>query len=200
MFLQSDHSLNSVQIDDDELWLRYLEGNEQALSRIFLRYYTRLFRYGVNLIGNECSVKDGIQELFLILWRKRDKISKAQSVEFYLLYSLRRILLRQKARGESLYERNQKYLEETEFSLHSVEEIIVLREQENERYQLFLKAQESLSNRQKEILYLRLQHGLTNKEISEFLDISMQRVKNCMYESIKLLREKVYKYSVEKPV
>jgi RNA polymerase sigma factor (sigma-70 family) len=89
-------------------------------------------------------------------------------------------------------------MEGTKLSFHSAEERIVLKELEDERYQLFLKAQESLTKRQKEILYLRLEHGLTNAEISEFLDISMQRVKNCIYESIKLLREKVYQISVEK--
>jgi RNA polymerase sigma factor (sigma-70 family) len=198
MFLHSNHSFDSAQNSDDELWLIYLEGNQKALGRIFLRHYTRLYRYGIKLVGNESAVQDGIQELFLNLWKKRAKINKAHSVEFYLLHSLRRILFRLKKQGDSIHKRNQKYMEGTKLSFHSAEERIVLKELEDERYQLFLKAQESLTKRQKEILYLRLEHGLTNAEISEFLDISMQRVKNCIYESIKLLREKVYQISVEK--
>lgn len=197
MFLQTNHSFDGVQ-EDDELWLAYLEGRQESLGLIFLRYYTRLYKYGVVLVGNESAVQDSIQELFLKLWEKRSKINKAQSVEFYLLHSLRRILLRQKKQKISIHRRNGEYIKEASNSLQSVEERIIQNEEKNERYQLFLKAQEHLTERQKEILYLRLRHGMTNSEISAFLKISKQRVKNCIYESIKLLKERVYNASVER--
>lgn len=200
MFLQTDHSFDGVQKSDDELWLAYLEGQQKALGRIFLRHYSRLYRYGIKLTGSENAVQDSIQELFLKLWEKRAKINKAYSVEFYLLYSLRRILLRQKEQKISIHRRNGEYIEEASDSFQSIEDRIILKEEKNERYQLFLKAQEHLTDRQKEILYLRLRHGMTNSEISTFLKISKQRVKNCIYESIKLLKERVYHSSVERQV
>ncbi len=196
MFLQTNHT-NGVQ-NDDELWSAYLEGQQESLGRIFLRHYSRLYKYGTILVGNESAVQDSIQELFLKLWEKRSKVNKAQSVEIYLLYSLRRILLRQKEQRISIQRRNGDYIEEFSDSLQSIEDRIILKEEKNERYQLFLKAQEYLSERQKEILYLRLHHGMTNSEISTCLEISKQRVKNCIYESIKLLKERVYQSSVEK--
>lgn len=197
MFLQTDHT-NGVH-EDDELWSGYLKGQQESLGRIFLRHYSRLYKYGIVLVGNENAVQDSIQELFLKLWEKRKKINKAHSVEIYLLYSLRRILLRQKEQRISIQRRNGDYLEEFSDSLQSIEERIIFKEEQNERYQLFLKAQEHLTDRQKEILYLRLHHGMTNSEISAFLEISKQRVKNCIYESIKLLKERVYHASVERP-
>lgn len=196
MFLQTDHSFDQNQMDDDELWKRYLEGQQKALGGIFLRHYSRLFRYGVNLVGDEDAVQDGIQELFLKLWKKRKQIDKADSVEFYLLHSLRRMLLRQMEQTTSFHRRNREYMKEFSHSLQSAEDNIIFRELENERYQLFLRAQEYLTNRQKEILYLRLQHGMTNAEIAEFLNLSMQRVKNCIYESVKILKERIYHSSV----
>lgn len=196
MFLQTNHT-NGVQ-KDDELWSEYLEGRQESLGQIFLRYYSRLYKYGMMLIGNENVVQDSIQELFLKLWEKRSKINKAHSVEHYLLYSLRRIMFRRKEQKISIQRRNGDYIEEFSDSLQSIEERIILREEKTERYQLFLKAQEHLSDRQKEILYLRLHHGMTNSEISAFLEISKQRVKNCIYESIKLLKERVYNSSAEK--
>lgn len=197
MFLQTDHT-NGVH-EDDELWSGYLKGQQESLGRIFLRHYSRLYKYGIVLVGNENAVQDSIQELFLKLWEKRKKINKAHSVEIYLLSSLRRILLRQKEQRISIQRRNGDYLEEFSDSLQSIEERIIFKEEQNERYQLFLKAQEHLTDRQKEILYLRLHHGMTNSEISAFLEISKQRVKNCIYESIKLLKERVYHASVERP-
>lgn len=200
MFLHADHSSDGNRWDDEELWMAYLEGQQKALGRIFLRHYSRLYRYGVKLVDNEGEVQDGIQELFLKLWKKRTRIDKAHSVEFYLLHSLRRILLRQKEQTNSFHRRNREYMEEGPLLFQSTEERIILKEQENERYQLYLMAQKYLTDRQREILYLRLQHGMTNEEIAGFLDLSMQRVKNCIYDSIKLLREKIYHSSVKKHV
>lgn len=200
MFVQSNHSLDSTQKEDNELWLTYLEGQQKALGRIFLRHYSRLYQYGIKLIRNETFVEDGIQELFLKLWTNRTKVNKAHSVEFYLLYSLRRILLRQKEQSISFDCRNGEYAKEYSSSFQSAEAIIIFNEEKNERYQLFIKAQEYLTSRQKEILYLRLHHGMTNSEISIFLNISEQRVKNCIYESIKLLKERIHQSFVERPV
>lgn len=198
MFMHSYHSFDSTQRDDNELWSAYLGGQQKSLGRIFLRYYSRLYQYGIVLTGNESAVQDSIQELFLKLWEKRSKINNAKSVEFYLLHSLRRILLRQKKQKISIHRRNGEYIEGVSTSFPSVEERIIEEEEKNERYQQFVNAQKHLSERQKEILYLRLRHGMTNSEISAFLKISKQRVKNCIYESTKLLREKIYRSSVKK--
>lgn len=195
MFMQTDHSFDRSQMDD-ELWLAYLGGRQEALGRIFLRHYSRLYRYGIKLIGEDAAVQDGIQELFLKLWRQRQQIDKADCVEFYLLYSLRRMLLRQMEQTSSFHRRNREYMEETSHSLQSAEDRIIFKELENERYQLFLQAQERLTSRQKEILYLRLQHGMTNAEIADFLNLSVQRVKNCIYETTKRLREEIFNSSV----
>ena len=121
MFIQSGPSFDRSQKDDDALWLAYLEGQQKALGRIFLRHYNRLYQYGIKLTGNESAVQDSIQELFLNLWEKRSKISKAHSVEFYLLYSLRRIVLRQKEQRISIHRRNGEYIEEAPDSLQSIE-------------------------------------------------------------------------------
>lgn len=196
MFLQTDHAFDRSQEDDNELWKDYLEGKQKALGRIFLRHYNRLYQYGINLSIDDCVVEDGIQELFLKLWKKRKKINEADSVEFYLLYSLRRILLRQKKQSESIHRRNSEYMKDVSFSLQSAEDKIIYGEIESKRYQLFLKAQENLTDRQKEIFYLRMRHGMTNAEIAEFLGLSIQRVKNCMYESVKIIRESIARASV----
>lgn len=196
MFLQTDRAFDRSQKDDNELWKDYLEGKQKALGRIFLRHYNRLYQYGINLSVDDGVVEDGIQELFLKLWKTRKKINEADSVEFYLLYSLRRILLRHKKQSESIHRRNSEYMQDVSLSLQSAEDTIIYGEIESKRYQLFLKAQENLTDRQKEIFYLRMRHGMTNAEIAEFLGLSIQRVKNCMYESVKIIRESIARATV----
>jgi DNA-directed RNA polymerase specialized sigma24 family protein len=44
---------------------------------------------------------------------------------------------------------------------------------------------------------LRLHHGMTNQEISTILNLSVQRVKNYVYETTKELREQIFKNSIK---
>lgn len=191
-FSQPDHSFNSDQLNDEDLWKEFLNGRQEALGEVFLRYYTRLYHYGMKLMHSENMVKDGIQELFLKLWNNRETVDHAQCVEFYLLFSLRRILFEQKKRFEAIQKRDLNYMYINSDSLQTIEENIVAAELEGERYNNYQKAIKLLSGRQKEVLYLRLQHGLTNHEIAMLLNLSDQSIKNYMYEAIKQLRESIY--------
>lgn len=192
MLLQPDDSLDSDQWSDEDLWKSFLNGRQEDLGEVFLRYYTRLYNYGMKLMHNEDMVKDGIQELFLKLWNNRESVDHAQCVEFYLLFSLRRILFEQKKRQKAIQRRDQKYMNMNSDSLKTIEENIVAAELESERYNHYKKAMKLLTGRQKEVLYLRLQHGLTNYEIAMLLNLSDQSIKNYMYEAIKLLKESTY--------
>ncbi|REL33061.1 sigma-70 family RNA polymerase sigma factor [Rhodohalobacter sp. SW132] len=192
MFLQSDHSYNSGQWNDEDLWKEFLNGRQEALGEVFLRYYTRLYNYGMKLMHSDDMVKDGVQELFLKLWNNRESVDHAKCVEFYLLFSLRRILFDQKKKSMSIHRRDQIYMSMNSDTLQSMEESIVEGELESERYRKFNKAMKLLTGRQKEVLYLRLQHGLTNHEIAILLDLSDQSIKNYVYEAIKHLRESIY--------
>jgi len=194
MFLQPDYTSDS---DDEDLWKDFLNGRQEALGEVFLRYYTRLYKYGMKLMYSDDRVKDGIQELFLKLWSNRESIDQAQCVEFYLLFSLRRILFEQVKKDKAIHWRDQKYMNLNSDSLQSIEENILAAELESERYRYFKKAMKLLTKRQKEILYLRLQHGLTNKEIAIILNLSDQSIKNYIYEAIKQLREHIYGLELE---
>ncbi len=200
MFLQHDHSIDLSDWNDEELWNFYLQGRQRALGGLFLRYHTRLFQYGIKLVGNDETVLDSIQELFLKLWKNRENIDFAISVEFYLLLSFRRLLLSQKSQRETLRKREEKYLELVPHSLPSIEESMIAREAESERYEKFREAVQSLTDRQKEVLYLRLHHGMTNHEISMILNLSVQRVKNYVYETTKKLREHIFKKNMKENI
>lgn len=183
---------------DSDLWTAFLSGDDEALGNIFVRYYNRLFLYGMNLTESRSEVQDAIQELFLNLWKHRANINRAHSVEYYLLNSLRRHIFRQKNKNSSIDRLNREYVEESLSFFSSIEDKTIQEEEERERRELFIKVRHNLSERESEILYLRLQHGLTNKEIASILDLSVQRVKNCLYEGTKKMREEICRIALEK--
>ncbi len=50
--------------DNSALWNDFIEGEKDALSKIYHQHVQLLFRYGKKFTSNEELVKDTIQDLF----------------------------------------------------------------------------------------------------------------------------------------
>lgn len=187
MFLNNS-SGKEIKKDAEYLWAKLLSGDREALDALFRFFYSSLYNYGIKLIANEAIVKDGIQELFLRLWSRYDTLSEARSVESYLLFSLRRILLREVDTRRKSSEQNKTYLNDIFSTSFSMEEVITQAELEAERKQALVHAINQLNGRQKETLFLRYYRGLTNTEIAKVMDINRQSVRNNLCRAITSLR------------
>lgn len=188
MFLYDKFKNEEEKKDVDYLWELLRCGNKEALGQLFLHFYTPLFNYGIKITSDEEVVKDGIQELFLRLWKRYFSLDQAKSVETYLLFSLRRILLRQIKNHKKKLERNKEYLDDVFSSSFSIEELMIRKELKEEQKKEVVNAINHLNNRQKETLFLRYSHGLTNSEIAEIMGINEQSVRNNLSRAIKNLK------------
>lgn len=189
MFYPPEKFRDWNKYNDDEVWMALQEGDRAALAELFSRFYSSLFRYGIKLVSDSEAVKDGIQELFLYLWRHRQGLGKAESVEFYLLFSFRRILLKEKKKLTNREKRNWKYSEDFLQYEFSIEHQIIHVETKEKRYRMYQKALDILTDRQRESLQLRVEYGLDNREIANVMDITEKRVRNLIYEATRKLRE-----------
>lgn len=194
MHMQPGNSYERNDGSNHDLWRGLQKGDRQAFSELFSRFYSRLFRYGIKLVSNKEAVQDGIQELFLSLWRNRGGLGDANSVEFYLLFSLRRILFKEKKSTHARQKRNREYKENASPPRLNIEDQIIRIEQKEERYRLYQKALETLTDRQKEALRLRMEYGLNNSEIAEIMVLSEKRIRNLIYEATKRLREQIARF------
>lgn len=195
MFVPSDHDESLQKLQDSELWALFREGNRSAFSVLFLRYYNPLYNYGFKFYKREEDVKDGIQKLFFRLWKDREKLDQAHYVYAYLLHSLRRILLRKKNKLEALHDRNDQYAQMKSYNSGNIEQKIIKKEIRHEQQILFRRAFDSLTDRQKEALILRLDHGLKNKEIAQVMNLTHQRVRNLISQGTKRLKHQVFEIS-----
>jgi len=175
--------------EDEELWNDFLSGDRDAISELFLRYYENLYRYGLKINPCKETVKDSIQELFLRLWKKRQILSAVDSVKSYLIISLRRILLRQLDTYDAWDRRNREYSSEITPSTSAVDELIVESEMQREQKSFVEKSLELLTEKQREVLFLKFYEGYTNSEISEMIDVTYQRVCNITHEALLRLRK-----------
>jgi RNA polymerase sigma-70 factor (ECF subfamily) len=189
MFYRPDNDCDWSKLDDQEVWSALREGDRAAFSELFSRFYSDLFRYGMQLISDKEAVKDGIQELFLSLWRHREGMEEADSVKYYLLFSFRRILLRGKKKLSSKKKRNRKYCEDFLQYEFSIESQIILVETKEKKYKMYQKALDTLTDRQRESLQLRLEYGLDNLEIAKVMNISEKTVRNLIYQATKELKK-----------
>lgn len=170
------------------LWKSFCNEDREALNKLFRIHYGSLIDYGIRLVSDKEAAKDGIQKLFLKLWNNRNSIGTPDSVKVYLIVSYRRILLRGKEQKLNRYRRNQEYLESVFDVTFSKEELIVQNEIVAQKKDELVKGINQLSSRQKETLFLKYFHGLTNKEISEVIGINNQSVKNNLYRALKNIK------------
>jgi RNA polymerase sigma factor (sigma-70 family) len=177
--------LNTAK-EDILLWESFRKGDREAFATLFRNNYELLFRYGGKFTSNSSQLEDSIQELFVELWQAKSR-NAVVSVRAYLLKSLKYKLLktyRQSRITLSAGDNDGTF----EFS-H--EHFLVAGEEEAERKRLVLQALEQLSDRQKEIIYLKFYQDLSYEEVSEIMSINYQAARNLLYQAIKSLKNRL---------
>jgi RNA polymerase sigma factor (sigma-70 family) len=166
------------------LWESFRKGDKDAFADLFRRYYETLFRFGSKFTTDTELLEDCIQELFIELWQAKSA-TPVLSVKAYLLKSLKYKLLRVfRQKGKIL-----PLLDNGDVAFEWSHESLLIAEQENaEKKQMVLNALGRLSNRQKEIIYLKYYQNLSYEEVSEIMNINYQVARNLLYQAIKSLK------------
>jgi RNA polymerase sigma factor (sigma-70 family) len=165
-----------------------MEGDQQAFGQLFRRYYNLLFQYGNKICADTTVLEDCIQELFVELWQKRSK-RPLLSVKAYLLQSLKfKLYASFRERKFSAATGPQ---EDAIFEL-SYESFIIDRENDEEKASSIISAINTLSARQKEVIYLKIYKGLSYEEVSAIMEINYQVVRNLLCQALKTLRKLIH--------
>lgn len=174
--------------EDRVLWQDFLAGELRAFEKLMSDNFRLLFRYGSKFSKDRELVKDSIQDLFMILWEKRDNLSPDAAVKPYLMASLRRLMHRQVSSrtwvgGEALQDEDDYF--EIEFS---VEDDYIRNEATNTRTLQLQKLLNALPRRQKEVVYLKFFQELSRDQIAEVMAVSPQTVSNLLQIAIRHLK------------
>ncbi len=177
--------------DEHVLWLKFLNGDDQVLSLIYLQYSNALFDYGCRFTRDTDLVKDCIQEVFCNLLRTRKNLSETDHVKFYLLKSLKRKILReiQNSDKKLVSINDQDYSFELMLQKNADD---YLNELDDIKQQALAEALNALTERQKEAIYLRFNRGLEYEEISTLLNLNYQSARALIHRAIEKLREVIH--------
>ncbi|GAA5225280.1 RNA polymerase sigma factor [Membranihabitans marinus] len=160
-----------------------INSQRERYNRMFDEHYEMMYRYGMRLLQDKVSVEDGIQNVFMRLWLKKDQLS-IQSESAYLLISLRRELLLNKKNTIDMTPIDEGF--NITFNQNDMLEQEMVGLQRN-RITLLLN---QLSQRQKEIIYLHFYEDRSYQEIASILEVKYQSVLNNLQRAFSKLREK----------
>ncbi len=172
-----------------KLWAKLQEGNLESLGVLYDIYIDELFLYGLQFSKDKNVVMDSIHDLFLNLYKYRKNLASTDRVDFYLMRSLKNIILKriQIARRESAINDQ----ENIPAFQNCVEEGIIANEWEVERSQKLKLALKALSKRQRKGLKLRFTENNSYEEIAERMNVSVPSSRTIIYRAIKTLRKEM---------
>ena len=178
-------------LDDSTLWLNFKKGNDLAFSILYNKYVHKLYSYGMHTCRNKDLVLDCLQELFTVLWDRREKVSDVTCVNYYLFKSFRRLLMNRLTLGKkfliSLGDR-----ESYGFDFApSTEELIIEEERNAERNRKLKSSLNGLTKRQREAIFLKFFNQLSYHEVAAIMDLHVDSVYNLISKSIDILRKKL---------
>ena len=169
------------------LWTAFVQGDESAYAQLYKCYFYELYNYGVKLCQQPDLVKDAIHDLFIDLWKARKKPPRVVAIRPYLFKALCNIIL--KAHRKPLFQ-------VVDLVHHAEQEpsseaTMILHQACQEQQQRLQAALNALTQRQREVVFLRFYSQLSYDEVASVLKISTKATYKLMGRAIELLRQKM---------
>ena len=174
---------------------RLVDGDNTAFEELFRQFYYPMRAYACRFVRSIAVAEDIVQEVFAQLCATREQIAKIRSMKAWLFTAVHNQAtnyLKHKS-VEDNYAQNASAGDAIEQLLqHAVPDNDALLSQETA--QLIKDTVNMLPEQTKRIFLLSRKLHLKNKEIAEFLDISIKTVEKHITVALHFLREKIGQY------
>lgn len=162
-------------------------GDKKAFDKLFLVYYGELCRFAYTFAKDFDHSEEIVQRMFVRIWENRKKLIEPENEKSYLYKAVYNEYLKHR-RSENI--RKQYHLS---YILNKNDDA-----GETTSYQQVLpllnKAIDKLPEKCRQIFVLNKLEGLTQKEIAEYLNISVKTVENQVAIAVSKLREELKPY------
>ena len=172
-------------------WQLLADGEQQGLYECFDIFYDDLYRFGLSLYKNPELVKEGINNLFIELWKIKHKLSDVKNIQQYVLTIYKRVLYKtyiNRTCGMPFDGLDQETIE-AGLTEQSYETILIASQHDEHLKKRLQQALCQLSPRQKEIIRLRYFEQTSIEGIVELTGLTERTIYNTMYNAIKVLKE-----------
>lgn len=178
-------------IDEHELVIRLISGDEDAFCELYAAYKNRLLFFAMKFVKSRDFAEDIFQDAFTIIWQSRRFINPDASFSSYLYTIVRnRILnqIRDLDKEDTLKEHI--LAQAIDYTDDTKEKILA-----NDLREIINKALEKLTPRQREIFEMSREAQMSHKEIADALGISVNTVQEHISVSLRTIRTFLSKYS-----
>ncbi len=173
---------------DFYLWKGFKNGDKDALNVIFRRYYPLLHSYGSKLTQDKALTEDCLQDFFLYLYEHRHNLKDVDTIKPYLFKAFRNRLIKYLKANTNLI--SLETIEKNGLPMEfSAEELMIHQENAQLQSEQILPLLNQLTNKQKELIYLKYYNNLSITDIAEVVGISYQGVLNGLSKTMKKLRK-----------
>ncbi len=178
---------NYKAFTDPELIDLLKEGNQAAFTEIYDRYKDVLHNYAYRWLQDRDAVKDAIQEIFTLIWTKRDSLFPSQNLSGYLYTSVRNGILRKIQQDK----RTEEYISSLQQHINNGENIADYKVRESQLKSIIEKEINALPRKMREVFELSRNEQLSHSEIAEKLGITEQSVRSHVKNALKILRRRL---------
>lgn len=176
-----------VNVAQSTVWRAFKNGNTEALEQIYIEYFDLLCLYGRQFAENDpLLVEDCLQDLFIQLYTNNNKnnLSDTTSVKFYLMKSLRRLILHKR---KNICTKN-KELVDKYCEIENIESRIFKAEINKKQSEVLRDYIRHLPIRQRDAICLRFFGGLEFVDIAEKMNLNVKSVYKVIYKGLDKLR------------
>ncbi|GAB3320945.1 sigma-70 family RNA polymerase sigma factor [Larkinella ripae] len=180
-----------MPVSDETLWRNFKEGHEPAFEELYNRYFKVLYSYASKFTPDKELVRDCIHDLFIELWESRRNLRHTTSIKYYLFKAMRYTMLDQlSAKQRLVFEQHDAVSGSFDF-VPPHEASLVAQQLDDEQKERILKALNTLTQRQKEAIYLKFYNNLSYEEIASIMALNVDSSYNLISKALGVLRKNI---------
>lgn len=183
-------------ISEKEVISNLRKGDKETFEQLFHENYKNLVLYAKKFVMDTEIARDLVQDIFIYLWEKRQKLTINKSLSSYLFRAVRNASINHLKRESN----KENYVKEFLINLNAgsyktsasedVHELVVHKDL-SERIETII---ETLPEQCRNIFKMSRFRGMKNKEIAEIYSISPRTVETQIYRALKVLKENLSPY------
>jgi RNA polymerase sigma-70 factor (family 1) len=176
--------INAHDPSDEMLMELVQSGDRNAYNILFRRYYKDLYAFAYRYFRSKPHAEDAVQDIFVMLWEKRNRFDEKKSLRGFLYTSLKNHIL------NTIRKKNRELLDAFEEETAAINDSDEIQETspDSDLIRQIFKGIHSLSDRKQEIFCRKVLDGCNNEQVASQLSISTNTVKVHYNRSLKILR------------
>jgi RNA polymerase sigma-70 factor (ECF subfamily) len=188
MFAGLHISINQ-HTQDADLFSLIQKGNKEAFTIVYNRYHKQLYVLAYTYLKDKDMAEDSIQHVFTRLWEFREDIAIKVSLKNFLYTITKNYILNLIRNENTIVRKNYELAQTAEIYEDNLLSII----EQKELMSVFRQALAMLPEQKRQVCLLKMDEKLSNQEIADKMQISINTVKTHYAQAIKILRAQLRK-------